>query len=379
MLRIKVLVPTWLPKPPVFPSFELPSLMVRLPGRATGAVSERIEGTTWAGIQRTYQFYPLQAGTFRLPPGEVEITYADPGKPDPIQFNARVPDTVFSATVPPGAQDLSPLVIAQGFFLEQTLQGDPEMAAGDAITRTLTATIEGTTAVLIPSLSPIIETEMLRGYPKEPVVSEVENDRVLSGTRTETATFVGLSGGNVTLPEISVQWFNLQTGAVETATVPGVELVITGEIAKTPEPLDPLDLALWVGRVIIALGLAWLVWRLAGPQIASGIVRARRAWRQSEHVAQRAVIKAMGRRDLSATFASMQDWMAFYPDAADHDRTALEVAVTGIGAARYGRNPGPDTNRSWAKARAFYKTTRRQLRLKQRQHSAGRALPPLNP
>ena len=35
-LKVTVLVPTWLPEPPVFPSFEVPNVQVRLPERAAG-------------------------------------------------------------------------------------------------------------------------------------------------------------------------------------------------------------------------------------------------------------------------------------------------------------------------------------------------------
>ena len=33
ILRVTVLAPTWLPKAPVFPSFETPNVIVRLPSR----------------------------------------------------------------------------------------------------------------------------------------------------------------------------------------------------------------------------------------------------------------------------------------------------------------------------------------------------------
>ena len=79
VLRIKVLVPTWMPKPPVFPNFEVPSVMVRLPERASGPVSETIDRETWSGVQRAYRLYPLEAGVITLPAGVIGLTYAEPG------------------------------------------------------------------------------------------------------------------------------------------------------------------------------------------------------------------------------------------------------------------------------------------------------------
>jgi hypothetical protein len=65
-LSLKLLVPTWMPKPPVWPNFEVPSLLVRLPEGASTSISESIEGETWAGISRTYQLYPLEAGAMKF-------------------------------------------------------------------------------------------------------------------------------------------------------------------------------------------------------------------------------------------------------------------------------------------------------------------------
>ena len=48
-LTVAVLVPSWFPKPPVFPSFEVPNAIVRLPPDSTYPISERI-GLFFAAI-----------------------------------------------------------------------------------------------------------------------------------------------------------------------------------------------------------------------------------------------------------------------------------------------------------------------------------------
>ena len=75
ILRVKVLVPTFMPKPPVFPTFEVPGLIVRLPERSTSPVSERVDGDTWAGVQRTYRIYPMQVGITEIPDQQLSIVY----------------------------------------------------------------------------------------------------------------------------------------------------------------------------------------------------------------------------------------------------------------------------------------------------------------
>ncbi|MCP4818083.1 MAG: hypothetical protein GY883_02770, partial [Shimia sp.] len=53
-LRLTVFVPTFMPKPPVWPSFETPNLRIRLPERSTSPTSRTINGGTWSGVSRRY-------------------------------------------------------------------------------------------------------------------------------------------------------------------------------------------------------------------------------------------------------------------------------------------------------------------------------------
>ncbi|MBB96579.1 MAG: hypothetical protein CML68_18520 [Rhodobacteraceae bacterium] len=49
VLRVKVLVPTFISAPPVIPDLEMPGLPIRLPERATGPTSERVDGERCSG------------------------------------------------------------------------------------------------------------------------------------------------------------------------------------------------------------------------------------------------------------------------------------------------------------------------------------------
>ena len=64
-LRLTVLVPTFMPDPPVWPSYEAPDLLVRI--ASTGPVSERIDGETWSGVSRRYLVAPMLPGAVDLP------------------------------------------------------------------------------------------------------------------------------------------------------------------------------------------------------------------------------------------------------------------------------------------------------------------------
>ena len=96
--------------------------MVRLPEKSTISISERIDGATWAGVRRKYRLYPLAAGTFRIPPQEFTLTFADPDTSAPLERSIPSAEIEFRALVPPAAADLDPLIVATEFTLEQTIQ-----------------------------------------------------------------------------------------------------------------------------------------------------------------------------------------------------------------------------------------------------------------
>ena len=73
-LEVTVLVPTWFPKPPGYPPFELANTITRLPPNSSYPTNARIGRDTWSGIVRTYQVYPLAAAIYRLS-GQTSLSY----------------------------------------------------------------------------------------------------------------------------------------------------------------------------------------------------------------------------------------------------------------------------------------------------------------
>lgn len=375
VLRIKVLVPTWLPSAPVFPDLDMPGLLIRLPERASGPVSETVDGETWSGVQRAYRLYPLAEGRYVLPAGQIAVAYAEPGKPDPIAYSAPLPEIAFDATLPAGARALSPPILANGFTLEQSVEGNTDLTVGDAVTRVLTGRIDGTTAVLIPQLAPATQAAAFRAYPRDPVVRESDNRGTLSGSRSETVTYVAQTDGTAKLPAVSIDWFNLQTGKVETASVPEVALTVTG---APPPPPDPAGIARLAGLVVLIAAMAWGAWRLLGTRVKAAIAGLRRRWAGSELRADRAVIRAIRQRDLSATVAALDDWLGFYPAAAPAETADLAAALAAIGAAHYGPRPG-DPVPAWRGVLSAQRRARHVLRSRRGRTATGADLPPLNP
>ncbi|MDP5218460.1 hypothetical protein Q5Y75_14610 [Ruegeria sp. 2205SS24-7] len=361
LLRISILVPTWMPEPPVFPAVELPSLLVRQPERASGPISENIDGETWSGVRRSYRLYPLAGGSFTLPPGDVTLTYANPETNAPVTFAALLPELTFAATIPDGASSLDPLIIASSFELQQQLDGDTGLTVGGAATRTITAKITGTSPIMIPRLTAAPDGESLRAYPKDPQIEEKEDRGLLSGTRAETTTYVAQNEGVDTLPGLSLDWFNIETGQLETATVPAVEMSIRGAVSGEGEKAKAwyLSKSLWwvlgLGAVI-ALAIRVFSAR-AGLWIAALHTRVI----QAEWYASHKVVKTISRRDLTAVSTALSEWKNHYPGAPEQSFSALIDGMASIGKARFGVQT-EEADANWRALRFEFSTTRRRLR-----------------
>ncbi|WP_171207438.1 MULTISPECIES: BatD family protein [unclassified Ruegeria] len=367
IIRVKVLVPTFMPSPPVFPSLERENLLVRLPERASGPVSEAIEGETWSGVQRSYRVYPLTAGNFDLGAQQVVVTYADPDTNAPIQTTVDLPRITFEATVPDAARGLDPLIIATGFDVTQEIDGERTLKSGDAITRRLTARISGTTPMLIPQLMPDLQGTLLRSYPKEPKLTETEDRGVLSGERVDEVTYLAQNGGDTQLPAVSIQWFNLTSNAVETIEIDAIDLTLVPP--KAPPP-DAADIARYLGWIAILAGIFWTVYRFGKPRLNTWKSRRRQTYLASPKHALDQIKAGLQAHDLKTVYTGLEEWKSKADWPADS--AELEAALTQIGAAIYAQKK--PNKADWNAA---------GLALVRMRHSSEKAhtaaLPPLNP
>lgn len=367
IVRIKVLVPTFMPSPPVYPSLEKENLLVRLPERASGPVSETVNGETWTGVQRSYRLYPLQAGQIMFGAQDIVVTFADPDTNAPTQVSVPLPEMTLNAIVPDGARDLDPLIIATGFEVDQQIEGSTEMENGGAVTRRLTANISGTTPFLIPELIPEIQDPLLRAYPKEPRFAESEDRGILSGQRVDEITYLAQDGGQTELPPISVRWYNLETDQVETIDIEPVELTLAPPKWQPPDAETILTVLVWIALLVLAF---WGGLRFFGPRVKTWNQTRQQKYQASPEFALNALKIALQERDFSSTYAALEMWKArsAFPEMA----FGLERRLAKIGAAIYSTNKG-DAGADWSAAISELKV------LAQTHRHQSDPLPPLNP
>ncbi|AVO39077.1 BatD family protein [Pukyongiella litopenaei] len=377
-LRLTVLVPTFMPDPPVWPSMELPNLLVRLPGRSTNPTSERIGGETWSGVTRHYRLSPMVPGNFTIPAQDVVVTWNNPATGETEKVTLVTDPVAFRGVVPEGAGGLDPFIAASDLHLTQQIDGTPEaMTPGQSFTRTVRIEVQGVSPMFLPPLMPSGDIPGIAAYPDEPVVEETDTRGDPGGARTESVTFVAEGGTEGVLPAVSLDWFDIDAGEVRTAQAETVAIRVDGPPVSRAEPRDRRVLA---AIAVAALLVAWLIalaLRRVMPALRHRIDARRRDVLASEAHAWRVLTRALAARDHAALRPALDLWASRAGRPDPRRDAGVQSALLALGAAQYGRAVGAG-NREGAAWDALGDALRRARRVSASRPEAG-VLPPLNP
>ena len=110
---------------------------------------------------------------------------------------------------------------------------DHTMHVGTPSQRTLIVRVEGNVASAIPPLHTALPNS-LKAYPEAPALNEIPNETGLVGTRTESTSLVATAPGPITLPAVSLTWWDTANQKVRTATLDAEVVEATG--APLPQP-----------------------------------------------------------------------------------------------------------------------------------------------
>lgn len=304
-LSVMVLVPTWFTRPPVYPSFELANAITRQPADNSYPLRERVGGESWSGIVRSYEVYPLLGATYRLSGQSMSIAYANPGN-DPVIMDVQLPEIIFTASVPAGAEALDPYIAGRSLILRLDVEGTPDsLAAGDALVLNYVAELDGLPAIFIPPLTPDIRLEGVSVYADEPDIEDGAPAR-----RQEKVTFVFDAGGEFTIPGLELSFWNTAAGSIETVSVADLSLTVDG-----PLPVVAAEAATstdrWWQLTAIAGGLLLLI--LALRRLVPIVARRRRdaalRRRQSEPYAFGLLDRALTSGSSDASYKALLVWI----------------------------------------------------------------------
>ncbi len=361
-VTVSLLVPTIFRGQAEFPDYDGINLIVKTTGPNLMPLTEYIGGRKWTGSSQTYWFYPMKPGDYAIEDARAIGTYSDPVDTTSVIADFRIEGFGFSAIVPAGAEDLSPLIVADTLTLQQSWEGPADsMGEGDAITRNLSARIEGSSALFLPALIPSSVSDLVKAYPEGQSVTDDGPGKNAGGTRTESVTYVARYGGEIEFPDIAIRWFNAKTGTVETAIAEGRSIVITApdQPAKPVVSRKQIVALLVLLLCLLAILQAYRKW--VHPVLIEAILKLRERWNTSEPYAARRVVLAIRAQDLDDVLRRLVVWLKRQDVVDVEGREAFVKSLMAVGEQRFGSGPEVD----WATVERAFRQMRRESKARQ--------------
>lgn len=194
------------------------------------------DGRQYGLIEQRFAVFPEHSGELEIPKASVtgSIRLGTGGRRVGADVSSE-PLTIHVLPIPAEYPHDAPWLPATQVELLEDWPGDPAhgLAVGAASQRTLIVRVDGNTASVIPPLSASIPASM-KAYPEAPRLNEVPTAGGIVGTRTETTSLVATEPGAVTLPEVSLTWWDTANQQVKTTSVRERTVTVTGTAAAPP-------------------------------------------------------------------------------------------------------------------------------------------------
>lgn len=214
------------------------------PGRGQGAIQQlgnvRRFTTTRQGqhydvIERRYAVFPQNSGEMELDrtvfTGVMENNQRN-SFPDPFGLSGqriqRSSEPLSLQVQPQPSTQAAHWLPAKSVTLNAYWQPDnEELQAGEPVQLTLAIMAEGLLAEQLPPLS-LNPPSGIKAYSNDVNLRNDTGGDSVIGVREEQWVIIGTADGKFQLPEITLEWWNVEAGRLETAMVPAKELRVSG-------------------------------------------------------------------------------------------------------------------------------------------------------
>ena len=197
-------------------------------------------GRRYQVIERRYALTPQRAGTLTIPSIEFQGEAVDPGNPnDPGGFfnpgglfgnstpvTTDSPEVKLDVQAPPADWGKTAWLPARSLTLSlEGLPSDDRITAGQPLNLHMRVEAQGLPGDALPELSlPTVEGATV--YPDQPSTTTRDDGEWLTGRRERSFAIFPQHAGVLTIPEITLTWFDVQSGQKRVATIPAHTLTV---------------------------------------------------------------------------------------------------------------------------------------------------------
>lgn len=187
----------------------------------------RLADKDYLVLEKKISLFPQQSGKLEIEPAVAEVqiskrtlslfgAFPDGGNIRRIGSQGATIDVLTIANESNAKQWLP----ATKLSLVEDWQGDiSELVAGEPVTRTVTLVAEGLTSAQLPELEQT-QVDGIKLYPDKPLLQDKKTDVGITGTRQQKIALIPTEAGVYTLPEVTIEWWNVNTGEQEQAKIP---------------------------------------------------------------------------------------------------------------------------------------------------------------
>ena len=310
-----------------------------------------VDGRRYRVIERRFAVFPQESGRLVLPAFRLDARLAEAGAASTMGRlfgegrRVRIATQPVEVVVKP-RPDLAatPWLPARAVTLsEEWPEEPPRLVAGEPVTWTLRLGATGLAGEQLPPIEPP-DVEGARVYPDRPSIATRAGGQAMHGERIQRIAIVPGGAGTLTIPELRVEWWDVEADAARTAAIPARTIRVAPAPAPASASRPPLadppavreaSLRLWQA-VSAALALVWLVTlgvllRVLGRRRRRGDPRSPTLAEEPPRdaaAARRRVLDACRDASPRAARDALLDWAGLvWPEAPPRDLVALVARV----------------------------------------------------
>ena len=235
ILSIEIATSRWFAKGTRVLNFKHTDLIM-LPGSEVSINgTKKIEGMTWSTQTKELTLYPTKAGDYQISDITIDIS-VNTENHGIVEGSMTTSIPSFTISLPEELSDIEHFVVSPSFTLKvannfaqnDANQGtDNQYAIGEAITQTVTFTVIGSPAMMIPPMS-VANINGISIYQKTAQVFDKANRGNLTGTRIESFTYIFEQPGKFQIEQQTFYWWDLTTNSLKLLKIAGYQGQVGG-------------------------------------------------------------------------------------------------------------------------------------------------------
>lgn len=202
-----------------------------------------LNGKAYNVVERVYALFPQESGSISIAPARFEARVLRDGRITGRKIFESEAIEILVNPIPPPPEEFPDAVWfpARSVTLNEDWSRQPGgLPAGEPITRHITVTAVGQLSTQIPVIEPAV-SDRVKLYPDKPEFRDAAEATGIRAVRRDQYAMIGISAGEVALPEVNLPWWNIDAGEWQVASLPGSTLTILPSATAVVPPPAPAE------------------------------------------------------------------------------------------------------------------------------------------